>query len=70
MLRQLFYPGETEGVEFIYEGQTQQQNVDDDGDEEDGPAAVEESARLAQNRPFYVVVIPLPDQDESGASYY
>jgi hypothetical protein len=70
-LRQLFYPGETEGVEFVYEEQTPQQTVDDDGDEEDEPAAVEESStRFSKDRPFYVILIPLPDQDESGASYY
>ncbi len=68
-LRQLFYPGEIEGVEFVYEARP----VTADGDQGDdigggdgAPQAAENTfGRALQEQPLNVIVIPLPD--EAGA---
>jgi hypothetical protein len=69
-LRQLFYPGEIEGVEFVYEARPVtadgDQGDDSDGGNDDVPQVVKNTlGRALQEQPLNVIVIPLPD--ETGA---
>jgi hypothetical protein len=74
-IRQLFYPGETDGVEFVYDAKPAARDADaDDGgsessaDEAAPPAAEELFTQFLRDQPLHVVVIPLPDEHETEGS--
>jgi len=74
MIREFFYPGETDGFEFVYEAQPVTADADhgddnDGSDDEATPPTVEDALRqFLQEQPLNVIVLPLPNEDGAEAN--
>jgi hypothetical protein len=65
VIRELFYPAEKDGIEFVYASAAAQTAIDAGAESEE---VEDEFVQFMRNQPLQVIVLPLPPDDEIEAN--